>query len=78
MSGIKFFLIFKIDADNLRPSQEARFETGWTVAGTRENRHFKPMNESKISVTILEYKRFLRGRLYQYKWTEYKKKTLPL
>lgn len=47
---IKFFYIPKCDIETMRPKQENRFRFGHTLAGTRENHYFVPIDKKSIQV----------------------------
>lgn len=50
ISGIEFIYVTREEVEQLRIAQEERFRSGCTVAGTRENHHFEPINEKEIRV----------------------------
>lgn len=49
--GIKFLFVSKDEIDSARPSLDDRFRKGQTIAGTRENYQFRPVNQSSIKVS---------------------------
>lgn len=51
ISGIKTFYIPKEEVEIERKIQEERFKCAHTVAGTRDNHHFVPIDENKIRVS---------------------------
>lgn len=51
IQGIKFFYIPREEIERIRPDQESRFSKGHTIAGTRQNHQFKPINDVKIHVS---------------------------
>jgi hypothetical protein len=50
LSGIKFLFVSKDDVEAARAIQEERFKNGQTVAGTRENHQFVPVDLNRIRV----------------------------
>lgn len=51
LTGIKFFFVSNDEVEASRKGQEERFKHGHTVAGTRENHHFVPIDEKQIRVS---------------------------
>lgn len=49
--GIKFFYVPKEEIEKIQPDQERRFAKGHTIAGTRENHQFRPINFNKLQVS---------------------------
>ena len=51
ISGITFLFVSKTDVEAERKNQEKRFTEGHTVAGTRANHYFLPINKNEIQVS---------------------------
>ena len=51
LGGIKFLFFEKDKIEAIRMVQEERFKDGHTIAGTRENHQFVPMNDKQIRVS---------------------------
>ena len=51
ITGISFIYVDSDEVDNIKDNQEKRFSTGNTVAGTRDNHKFVPVNENQVCVS---------------------------
>ena len=51
VSGITFIYVASDEVDSVQDNQEKRFSTGNTVAGTRDNHKFVPVNENQVCVS---------------------------
>lgn len=51
LPGIKFLFITKEEVEEARPALEERFQFGRTLAGTRENHQFVPIDQNQIRVS---------------------------
>ncbi|KAM4046376.1 LOW QUALITY PROTEIN: uncharacterized protein ACNLHF_009977 [Anomaloglossus baeobatrachus] len=51
LHGIKFFFVPKEKIDEIRVVQEERVKDGHTIAGTRENHQFVPIDDKKIHIS---------------------------
>ena len=50
-TAISFIYVDSDEVDNIKHNQEKQFSTGNTVAGTRDNHKFLPVNENQVCVS---------------------------